>query len=113
MKLLYITGVIFTLPIFSCFSQELNEKLLFGKPLYDFNVKSINPFQDQSPYSQLKSLQEENGRFIPLNREFELFKAPSLQPREMPMARLESDDRMPMKHFDSELNYTILTKPLK
>ena len=113
MKLLYITGVIFTLPIFSCFSQELNEKLLFGKPLYDFNVKSITPFQDQSPYSQLKSLQEENGRFIPLNREFELFKAPSLQPREMPMARLESDDRMPMKHFDSELNYTILTKPLK
>ncbi|MBN3581792.1 hypothetical protein JYB64_05290 [Algoriphagus aestuarii] len=113
MKLIYLTGVIFTLPIFSGFSQDSNKKFLVGKPLYDYSVNNINPFQDQSPFSQLKSLQKQNEGAIPLNREFKIFNPPILEPREMPMAKLESDDRMKMKYFDSDLNYTILIKPLK
>lgn len=113
MKLFYITGVIFTLPIFSGFSQEFNKNFHVGKPMNEYNIKNINPFQDQSPYAQFKSFQKLNKGVIPLDREIKFFKAPVLKPREMPIARLESNDPMPIKHFDSAMEYTLLIKPSK
>lgn len=113
MKLFYLTGFFLAIAIFQTKAQEIGKEFKIGTPLYDFKGKSINPFENQTPYSQLKSLEEKNGRVIPLNRELNLIQGLPLPERRMPMAEMESNDPMPMKYVESDINYTLLIKPLK
>lgn len=113
MKLFYLTGFFLAIPFFHTSAQDLNKELKIGTPLYDFKVESINPFEKQTPYSQLRSLEQKNGKVIPQNRELNLIQGPIFSEKSMPMKEMESNDPMPMKHLDSDSNYTILIKPIK
>lgn len=123
MKFLYATVLLFAAFIFKVSAQEA-EVLEKIDPKFDLKISPflcdslkitpINPFEDLKPYAQLRSLEDKNGRVIPLNREIH-FNNPQEQSfmDPMPMAKLEGYSNMPFVQFDNDKNYTLLIKPFK
>jgi hypothetical protein len=121
MKFLYATALLFAALTFKVSAQEveLYEKvdakldLKITKYLSDTLDITINPFEKLKPYAQLRSLENLNGKIIPLDREIHFVPQEENFLYPMPMAKLDISSNMPILQLENDKNYTLLIKPFK